>query len=345
MLSGKHQRLEVLGLPQAGVRAHHRAGGAAVDRDHLVGQQPAEDRPVALIERLGERGIVGQLAQRSDDLEQGLGIVLIGRPGRGHQLVDLLLGHRLEEPKVQECHPPVVHEQRVARVGVAVEQSVAQGPVDVEPDQDLAPAVAIGLRAITYVGKTLALYKLRHQHPLTAHRADHVRNGDERMAPVRAGHCLVVGRLQLVVKLLRDPLADLVGDRAGIDPGGDDAQQLQGHPQVLHVGLDGLGDPRILDLHSNVAAVVERGPMDLTDRCRRYRLLVEVGERVLELLSKILLDHFPDGLERHRIGVVLEDGEDLLELRPDLLRNESQVNCRQRLPHLHCRARACRPRP
>ena len=108
MLGGKHQRFELLRLAQPVVGAHHCAGRAAVDGHLPIGEEPPEDRPVALVERLGQRRVVRQLAQRGDDLEQGLGVVLVGGPGGGHQLVDLLLAHLREPAAPAEAR--VVHQ-------------------------------------------------------------------------------------------------------------------------------------------------------------------------------------------------------------------------------------------
>src|SRR5581483_5682797 len=110
-----------------------------------------------------------------------------------------------------------------------------------------------------------------------------------RMVSVDPRYRLVVGRLELVIELLADPLPDLDRDRAGIDPGGDRAQQLEAESQVLHVGVDRLRDPGVLDLDRDLlVAAPERRPMDLADRRRRNRDLVEVAEVLLELALEVL---------------------------------------------------------
>src|SRR5204863_4920277 len=54
----------------------------------------------------------------------------------------------LEEAEVQEAHAAVVEQQRVARVGVAGELVVAVHAAEVEAKDDLAKAVALGLRQL-----------------------------------------------------------------------------------------------------------------------------------------------------------------------------------------------------
>jgi hypothetical protein len=54
--------------------------------------------------------------------------------------------------------------------------------------------------------------------------------------------------LELVVELLGDPLAQLGVDRLDVEAGREPLDQRQQQRQVAQVGVDGLGDARILDL-------------------------------------------------------------------------------------------------
>ena len=64
----------------------------------------------------------------------------------------------------------------------------------------------------------------------------------------------VVGRLELVVALLGDPLAELAQERLDLDAGDQLAEHRREQAQVAHVGLDGLGDARVLDLDRDLGA-------------------------------------------------------------------------------------------
>ena len=75
-------------------------------------------------------------------------------------------------------------------------------------------------------------------------------------------------RLELVVELLVDALADLPADRRRRGPGRP-LHEAQDHPEVLHVRPDGLGDARVLDLHRDLAAVVQRRGRPGRSRRRR----------------------------------------------------------------------------
>ena len=109
---------------------------------------------------------------------------------------------------------------------IAVQEPVAQRPVDVEPDEDLAQPVALLLRPPADLAEAMALDELGHQHALAAQLAHCVRDHDERVAPVHARHRVLIGGLELVVELLADPPSDLGRDRARVDPRCDHGQQL-----------------------------------------------------------------------------------------------------------------------
>ena len=111
---------------------------------------------------------------------------------------------------------------------------------------------------------------------------DDVGDDDERVAAEDARHRALVLRLELVVELVADAAADLLGGRLDVEPRRDPLHQPQDHPEVLHVGPHRLGDARVLDLDRDVAPVVQLGAVDLADRGGRDRRLVELRERVLE---------------------------------------------------------------
>src|SRR5206468_12277509 len=60
--------------------------------------------------------------------------------------------------------------------------------------------------------------------------------------------------LELVIELLSDPLAHLLGQRLGVKPGGEALDQRQQEHRVSQVGLDRLRDSGVLDLHRHLVA-------------------------------------------------------------------------------------------
>ena len=85
--------------------------------------------------------------------------------------------------------------------------------------------------------------------------------------------------LDLVVELVRDPLADLGEHGAGVEPRGEALDDRSDEPEVAQVARNGLRHPRVLHLDRDVLAVRRPRPMHLAERRERERLLVEVGEQ------------------------------------------------------------------
>ena len=130
---------------------------------------------------------------------------------------------------------------------------------------------------------------------------------------------LISPRQRLHVEARRDPL-----------------HQPHDHPQVLHVRAHGAGDARVLDLHRDLAAVLaQRRPVDLADRGRRDRLLVEGGEDLLDRRFEVVLDHLAHLLEGDRRRGVAQLRQLVLELLAVLLRHEPDVEEAHHLPELH----------
>ena len=100
-----------------------------------------------------------------------------------------------------------------------------------------------------------------------------------------------------------------------------------------------LGDARVLDLDGHLAAVLgERRAVDLPDRGRRDRLLVEAREDLRDRLFEVLLDHPAHLLEGDRRRGVAQLGQLALELLAVLLGDEPDVEEGHHLPELHRRA-------
>ena len=72
-----------------------------------------------------------------------VGVALDHRPGHVDLELDRARRHPLEQPEVEERHPSVVEQHRVARVRVAGELAVAVQAAEVEAEQDLADPVAL----------------------------------------------------------------------------------------------------------------------------------------------------------------------------------------------------------
>src|SRR3954454_15638735 len=319
-------------LAHVAVLEHEPQRGVGRQADVLVAHEPPRRRLVLLHQRLDELAAALDHALAVGDVVELVGVALVDRAQ--HLELHLALVDRLalEEPEVEERDAPVVHEQRVARVRVAVEQAVAVRAVDVEAEEDLAPARALLVGVVEDLREAPAVDEVGDDHALRAQLGDDLGHEDERVVAVLAGQRAVVGRLELVVELLGDALAQLVGDLAAVEAGGQPREQLEHHPHVLHVGADDVLDARVLDLDRDVApAVLERPAVDLPDRRGGDRLLVELGEDRAELAAEVGLDDLAHVLEGDLRGHVLQLGELGLELLAVWLGDRADVDDRQRL--------------
>ena len=145
-------------------------------------------------------------------MERG-GVFLDDRPLAGQLELDGGGVHALEQPEVQEGDATVVEQQEVAGVRIARELVVAVEAAEEEAEDDLAEAVALGLRALLELLEADAADVLADEHALARQRADHLGHDDERVPGEDPRERALVLGLELVVELLLDPLADLPRDR------------------------------------------------------------------------------------------------------------------------------------
>ena len=188
------------------------------------------------------------------------------------------------QPEVEEADAAVVEQQVVAGVRVAARRGAgALQRAEEEAEDDLAEAVALGvverldLPRSARPSSSSVTSTRRLESPVST--GGHV---DERVAAPGARHRAVVLRLDLVVELLGDALAQLAVERLDVEPGREPLDQRQQQREVAQVGLDRLGDAGVLDLDRDLVAVERDRAVDLADRGGGERLLLEVGEGVAD---------------------------------------------------------------
>jgi hypothetical protein len=158
------------------------------------------------------------------------------------------------------------------------------------------------------------------------------------VAAPAARHRAVVLGLDLIVELVADPIAQLVGQRVDVEAGREPLDQREQQLRVAQVGIDRLGDAGILDLDRHGTAVGRRRAVDLADRGRRERFVLEVGEHALERDAELVFQELLDRFERQRRDVVAQRGQRRPELLALGLRDRGEVDRRQDLADLHRRA-------
>jgi len=139
--------------------------------------------------------------------------------------------------------------------------------------------------------------------------------------------------LALVVELLAHPLADFLGDLAGVDGRVHAAMYGEDPFELLEIRLHGRLHVGILQLAGELLAVLRGRAMDLAERCGGGGSEIEGAEPALPLRSQLRL-HAPLHEGRpHGRCLALE----LLQLG-GIFRRDEVRDGRQELRHLHDRA-------
>ena len=212
----------------------------------------------------------------------------------------------LHKTKVEESNSTFSVEDVVARVRVAVERGEPVDRPERKPKESFSREVALFLRPFEHLSKLRADHKLGRQHPLGRVVGEHGRHMNERVIGELVGEVLLVLGLKLVVQLLAQPVAELVGDRCGIDAREHHAKRREERVVCAQVRFDRVGNPRVLDLDGYRIAIVGERSMDLTDRRGCDRRRVPFGEEVARVTTKLLDDHRRSQLARHGRSVGLE---------------------------------------
>ena len=123
--------------------------------------------------------------------------------------LEVLGVERAHEPEVEEADAAVVEQQVVAGVRVAADPAHAREQREVEAEDDLAEAVALGLVELLDVAEAAAGEQVGDEHAAAREPGVDARDVGERVAAEGALDGAVVLGLELVVELLGDPLAQL----------------------------------------------------------------------------------------------------------------------------------------
>jgi len=209
------------------------------------------------------------------------------------------------------------------RIGVQCAQSEEAVPGEAGEAQSSAILV-LALGVLREGVEVAPVVPLGRQHRAACACVDHRRDHDLRVVAPRGAEALLPGRFLLVVRLLHDSLAQLVGDGHAVDRRGQrgEAREPSDAPEV---GSERLCDVGILDLDGD-APSVEARPMDLSDGGGRHGFTLEVVEELVDPGAKCVFDDACHLLEGDGAGPLLQGPErgvralreDAVEVRDDL---------------------------
>ena len=183
-------------------------------------------------------------------------------------------GHRAE---VDHPEPSVGEQPEVARVRVGVQQPGTDGRRVVEQREQIADAVAVGLRTVRDdPGERCAAEPFGDDDLRRA--GNHVRDNDLGVALVRRRERALRVGLQGVVELLGDAIAQFGQQGLDVQTGGEPAKQPGESGELGEVAHDSWARAGILDLDRYRTAIGPDSPVDLADACRGGGLIVELGE-------------------------------------------------------------------
>ena len=177
---------------------------------------------------------------------QPLAVALVAGALAGELQLDQLLRHDLEQAEVEERDAAVASSMKLPGCG-SPENWWWRYMQPKKKRKTISPIRSRVAWSISFIAsKPAPSDELRDDHLLARQAGDDVGDDDERVAAEDPRQRALVLRLELVVELLADPRADLLGGRLDVEPGRDLLHQPQDHPQVLHVGPHRLGDAGVL---------------------------------------------------------------------------------------------------
>mmetsp|Transcript_32240 Transcript_32240/g.80287 ORF Transcript_32240/g.80287 Transcript_32240/m.80287 type:complete len:727 (-) Transcript_32240:849-3029(-) len=337
-------------LREAGHRARH------LGHVDLLRAAAARQLRVERAEHLGHAGLrdgrllrLGHEAEAHEVARDGR-VVARGEVRDVLEEGDLQLAlHLGGQAPVEDAQLPVVGDEEVSRVRVAVERARLEEHGEVGGQTHRAELANVAL-AVRRRVEALALHPLGREHALgrvlqhRPRRAHHLCERRDRNLLAK-----VDGRLglELVVQLVDEAQRPLVhrGDEVSVDPSEGALRKYRGHADQVHVQRNCLENARPLHLDRHLqSAVAQPRAVDLPEARRRDGLGGELGEALGHLARGVgglarQAQLFADRLEGLRVR---EGGHAVLQLRERLdVGGREQVGADgERLPDLDERGSA-----
>jgi hypothetical protein len=154
-----------------------------------------------------DRSRLRQVAEAREAVVDAPRVVARERPHDVALALEVAGVEAAQKAEVEQAQPPVRTENAVVRVRVAGDGAVAPHEAEVEAEGDLADAVALRVAELLDLVATQPLDVLGHKHAARREVRVHAWQPHVRVAAEQPLEAALVG-LELVVQLVRDPLAD-----------------------------------------------------------------------------------------------------------------------------------------
>ena len=178
-------------------------------------EQPFAGRGEVLEQRIGVDGVrIGQVGQARQPVVDALRVAVGDRPHDAALALHVVGIEVAQQAEVQEAHATVRAQQAVVGVRVPGDQRVTPGEPEVEAEDELADAVALGLGQPRDLLRSQPLHVVGDEHPARREVGVHARHEDVGMAAEAALEAALVLGLELVVELVGDQLAHLGQERS-----------------------------------------------------------------------------------------------------------------------------------
>ena len=280
-------------------------------------------------------GLTGEVAERVQAREHVVGDSVAHRTGHGAFTAHVATGKRAQHAEVEERHVTVFAQQIIPGMGIAEREAELERRAVVEAIDDLGVAVTdlVGLAADIVEAEPVD--PVGDEHPPVAERRVNRRDENERMAPPEPGDLSVIGRLELVVAFLDDPLAQLGEDVFDVESRHELPQHRREQRQVAHVGFDRVGDAGVLDLDGDLAAVVGHASVHLPDAGGGSRLGIDPLEHAVGILAPLSRQDLAHLRPLDGAHAVTQRGETFLDVGRLVLVETGDLDRREHLAGLH----------
>ena len=240
-------------------------------------------------------------------IQKPVGILMNEGVGEGRELAARGTVEEPDESEVMQADPSLGGNENVARVGIAVECAKDENLMQVSIDEVIGEARPVGFDRRIVDSPSAA--PLLHNDSLADETFNDVRDVNRGRICKGGYETLDIAGFLTEIDLLAQVAPDLVDDPQGLimtQARHDGNGEPRHRPKRPHVAIDLRLDAGTADLDNDVAPVMQFRSMDLRDRSRGKRLVVEMCKELLDRMPQPTLDLVNGIFCRKRSDVILE---------------------------------------